>query len=209
MALHLVTLSARMPDSPAAHLTDETVAAYLERVLPISERSEIDRHLGDCDDCRARVALAGHVLQTAPREHSYWRRLALPGLAAAAVLAGVLLLSRPAAGPVTPSEIRGAGQESSMPAVHIVGPLRGASIATDALRFIWSGVGSEALYQVTVSAADGQMLWSTRTADTISAPPPELLRQLRPGQRYFWRVDALLPTLRSVTSADQPFQISR
>jgi hypothetical protein len=52
------------------------------------------------------------------------------------------------------------------------------------------------------------MLWTTRTSDTIAAPPADVLQELQTGQQYFWRVDALLTSLRSVTSSDQRFRVS-
>jgi hypothetical protein len=76
------------------------------------------------------------------------------------------------------------------------------------LRFIWSSQEANALYQLTLSASDGKMLWTTRTSDTIATPPADILKKLQPGQQYFWRVDALLTSLRSVTSSDQRFQVS-
>lgn len=199
-----------MTDSSSpTHPTDETVAAYLEGLLPPPDRTVLETHLGACEYCRARVVLASRALETAPsRRFPVRRRPMLVALLAAASLAGVLLLSRSAAGPVARSEIRAAEQEAVVPAVRIVGPRRGTTVEPATLRFIWSALAPDALYQVTVSAADGRMIWSARTADTIAAPPREVLRQLQPGRHYFWRVDALLSNLRSVTSADQPFQVS-
>ncbi|HEX6432812.1 MAG TPA: hypothetical protein VFZ87_01150, partial [Gemmatimonadales bacterium] len=127
--------------------------------------------------------------------------------ALAASIAGVLLLSRQSpTGP--PSELRGAEQEVTQPALRVVGPLRGSSVNPATLRFIWLSLEPNALYQVTLSAKDGKMLWTERTADTVAAPPDDVRRQLERGQQYFWRVDALLTNLRSVTSSDQRFQVS-
>jgi Putative zinc-finger len=212
MALHLAASAAYMIDSSSPdHPTDETVAAYLESVLPASERALLETHLRGCEYCRARLMLAGRALHTAPRTLSGARRLrrTMVGLAAAASVAGILLLSRPAERPVAePSEIRAAELEADAPALRTIGPRRSATVDGDTLHLIWASLGPDVLYQVTVSAVDGKMLWTERTTDTIAAPSGEMLQQLRPGQRYFWRVDALLPTLRSVTSGDQPFQVS-
>jgi putative zinc finger protein len=211
MPLHLAIAGADMADSAPGHPADETVAAYLESTLSASDRALLESHLGDCEYCRARLVLAGRALETAPRplSEARRRRSMLVGLAAAASLAGILLLSRSAAVPTSqPSDLRATDQEVSLPALRVIGPLRGDTVDAEALRFRWSGMGSDALYQVTLSASDGRMLWTERTADTIAAPPAEILRQLQTGQPYFWRVDALLSTLRSVTSGDQPFQVS-
>ncbi len=196
-----------MTDSSApTHPTDETVAAYLEGILPASDRTGLETHLGGCEYCRARLGLAARALETAPRPRAQLRRPLIVA-ALAASIAGVFLLSR-SSPPVTPSEVRGAEQEVTQPAVRVVGPLRGATVNPATLRFIWSTLEPNALYQVTLSAKDGKMLWTARTADTVAAPPDNVLQQLQRGQQYFWRVDALLTNLRSVTSSDQRFQVS-
>lgn len=193
--------------STASHPSDETVAAYLEGVIPRAERASLETHIGACEYCRARLALADRALETAPRRRApiYWRPMVAAALAAS--LAGVILLSR-SVPPVTPSETRGAEQEVAQPSVRIVGPLPGATVEPAALRFIWSPLEPDALYQVTISAGDGKMLWTARTADTVATPPADVRHRMQPGQSYFWRVDALLTNLRSVTSSDQRFSVS-
>jgi hypothetical protein len=211
MALYVTLPTTTMPDSstPADHPTDETLAAYIEAVLSSADRSWVNAHLGECEYCRSRLVLASHALETAPAPRA--RRPLVPlaaGLLAAAGLAGVLLLSRsvvqpePAAPPV-----RGA-EETRLPPLSIVEPLRGASVNPRRLRFVWGSVSSDVLYQVTLSAADGRVLWTDRISDTVVAPPAAILRALQPSQLYFWRVDALLPNLQSVTSGDQRFQVA-
>jgi Putative zinc-finger len=194
--------------SDPTHPTDETVAAYLEGVATQAERASLEKHLDDCEYCRARLVLAGHALDSAPRARSQMRWKPIVAAALAASLAGVLLLSR-SAPEASPSPVRGSSQEVAQPAVRILAPLRGTTVAAATLRFVWSTQEPDALYQVTLSAADGRMLWTSRTADTAAAPPAEVLRDMQPGQPYFWRVDALLSNLRSLTSSDQRFQVSR
>ena len=211
MALHVTLLTTTMPDSstPAAHPTDETLAAYIEAVLPSADRFEVNAHLGDCEYCRSRLVLASQALQTAPALRS--RRRLMPvaaGLLAAAGLAGVLLLSRTAVAPEPASSPVRAAEETSLPALRTLVPVRGTSVDPDKLRFVWAPVSRDVLYQVTLSAADGRVLWSGRTGDTVAAPPPATLKQLKPGSGYFWRVDALLSNLQSMTSGDQRFEIS-
>jgi hypothetical protein len=86
--------------------------------------------------------------------------------------------------------------------------MRGTAVDAGRLRFVWRSISSDVLYQVTLSAADGQVLWTGRTSDTVATPPPATLQQLESGQAYFWRVDALLANLQSVTSGDQRFEVS-
>jgi hypothetical protein len=203
-----LSVSDDMTDSfTPPHPTDESVAAYLEGVAHEAERASLENHLGDCEYCRARLVLAGRALVTAPHPRAQVRWRPLVAAALAASLAGVLLLSR-SAPQVTPSTVRGSSQELAQPAVRILAPLRGTTVDAATLRFIWSPQEPNALYQVTLSAADGKMLWTSLSSDTSAAPPKQILRQLEPGRPYFWRVDAILTNLRSVTSSDQRFQVS-
>jgi hypothetical protein len=209
MALHLTTQIAHMPHSSSAdHPTDEAVAAYLEAALSPGERAQVEAHLGDCEYCRSRLVLASQVLETAPPSRTQRRVFPLAaGLLAAAGLAGVLLLSRSAVEQPSSSPVR-AAEEMSLPPVRTLGPTRGTAVDAGRLRFVWRSISSDVLYQVTLSAADGQVLWTGRTSDTVATPPPATLQQLESGQSYFWRVDALLANLQSVTSGDQRFEVS-
>ena len=128
MALHVTLLTTTMPDSstPAAHPTDETLAAYIEAVLPSADRFEVNAHLGDCEYCRSRLVLASQALQTAPALRS--RRRLMPvaaGLLAAAGLAGVLLLSRTAVAPEPADSPVRAAEETSLPALRTLVPEAG------------------------------------------------------------------------------------
>jgi hypothetical protein len=211
MALHVTLPTTTMLDSPTpeAHPTDETLAAYIEAVLSSADRDQVNAHLGECEYCRSRLVLASHAIQTAPAPRTGRRHVRLAaGLLAAAGLAGVLLLSRSVVQPEHPAPSIRAVEETSLPPLSILRPLPGASVDPRRLRFAWGSVSPDVLYQVTLSAADGRVLWSNRTSDTLVEPPAAILHALQPGQRYFWRVDALLANLQSVTSGDQRFQVA-
>jgi hypothetical protein len=201
-----------MPDSPtpANHPTDETLAAYIEAVLSSADRDQVNAHLGECEYCRSRLVLASHAIQTAPAAPRTRKRHVplAAGLLAAAGLAGVLLLSRSAVQPEPAAPPVRAVEETSLPPLPTLEPLPGASVDPRRLRFAWGSVSPDVLYQITLSAGDGRVLWSNRTGDTVVEPPTAVLHALQPGQRYFWRVDALLANLQSVTSGDQRFQVA-
>jgi len=198
-----------MPDSsvPGDHPTDEAFAAYLDQVLSPSERAEVNAHVGDCEYCRSRLVLASRALQSAPVLRRRMYPLAA-GVLAAAGLAGVLLLSRSAAHPDPNSPAMRTTEETSPPPLRTLAPAGTASITPARLRFVWAALAPDAIYQLTLSAADGRVLWTTRTGDTVITPPVAALHQLTPGQSYFWRVDALLSSLQSITSGDQRFQVA-
>jgi|tagenome__1003787_1003787.scaffolds.fasta_scaffold20807479_2 hypothetical protein len=211
MAPHVTLPIATMPDSstPTDHPTNETLAAYIEAVLSSADRDQVNAHLDECEYCRSRLVLASHALETAPAPRP--RRNLVPlaaGLLAAAGLAGVLLLSRSAVQPEPAAPPVRAAEETSLPPLSIAEPLPGASVDPGRLRFVWGPVSPDVLYQVTLSAADGRVLWTDRISDTVGVPPAAILRALQPGRLYFWRVDALLANLQSVTSGDQRFQVA-
>jgi hypothetical protein len=212
MAFHLRLWVPGVADSSpvTTHPADEDLAAYLDGILSTADRVRLEGHLSGCEYCRSRVALAVHALKGAQhgRRFSRWARVALAAVAAAAALSGVLLLTRRAVRTAPPIEVRAPEPEAGTPALRIVQPSRGSTVAPSELRFVWRSLGSDVLYQVTVSAVDGRTLWNARTSDTVNVPPPEAVRRLEPGQNYFWRVDALLSNLRSVTSGDQRFEVS-
>jgi hypothetical protein len=211
MAPHLTIQKLDMPDSstPSVHPTDEAVAAYLEAVLSPAERTQVDAHFGDCEYCRSRLILASQALETAPAPRRSRRIFPVAaGLLAAAGLAGVLLLSRTSVQPQSSSPQIRAAEETSLPPLRTLGPLRGTAVDPGNLRFMWASISPDVLYQVTLSAADGRVLWTERTSDTVITPPATALRRLQAGQPYFWRVDALLANLQSVTSGDQRFEVA-
>jgi Putative zinc-finger len=195
-------------DNASPHPEDGDVAAYLEAVLPDQERVAFEAHVADCEYCQARLALAGEAVATAPRVNR--RRLLYPAalIAAAAGLAAVLLVpggtvERPAG-----SEFRSTSESTATQQLHIIHPPRGGLILTNAPELSWSGLGTDALYQITLSTSAGAVLWSERTSDTTATLPAPIIDRLRPSERYFWRVDGLLPNLQSVSTGDQPFSVA-
>ena len=195
-------------DDAPHHPSDGDVAAYLEAVLPERERVALEAHVADCEYCQARLALAGEVVGTAPRTNR--RRLLYPAalIAAAAGLAAILLVPSRTADQPRQSEFRTPAEGTAGQRVHIIQPSRGGSIRSESPQLIWSGLGTDALYQITISTADGSVLWSEQTSDTTVALPVTVVGRLRSGERYFWRVDGLLPNLQSVTTGDQPFSLA-
>jgi hypothetical protein len=193
------------------HPSDEEVAAYLERVLSASRRASLQAHLADCDHCRDRLMVASEIQRTVPaaRRPVRWRPLGLAAAAVAAVLTGILLLPRFAAREAgNTAEFRAPAQEMEARELPTHAPARNAVVHPETLRLTWSGAGKDATYHVTLSAADGEVLWSGKVTDTSVALPAMATTRLRSGQRYFWRVDALLPDLRAITTGEQSFRVS-
>jgi hypothetical protein len=145
---------------------------------------------------------------TAPRANR--RRLLYPAalIAAAAGLAAVLLVPSRTVDQPAGNEFRSSNESTATQQLRIIHPARDGVIRTDAPELTWSGLGTDALYQITLSTSAGAVLWSERTDDTTATLPATVVGRLRKGERYFWRVDGLLPNLQSVSTGDQPFSVA-
>jgi predicted anti-sigma-YlaC factor YlaD len=190
--------------SPLRHLTEGELAGYLDRDLSATERQSVERHLDECDLCRAElVAVAGLVdgwnasdarsePPSVPGRFSKrrpWRRsMGLVGLAAAAALAGLLLVVP------GPEPLADGGWDRERIGTEGVAPLRthapsdAGTVSRHDLRFTWADHGTDS-YRLTMTAEDGGLVWSVTLADTMAVPPDTL--QLEPGARFFWYVDAM------------------
>lgn len=77
------------------HPDPERLASYIERSLHPAQRSEVEAHLADCEDCRRVVMDSADLLaEEQPRSRKY-NVYALGGLAAAAVLIFAVWTLRP------------------------------------------------------------------------------------------------------------------
>lgn len=187
------------------HLTEGELAGYLDQDLSNEGRQGVERHLEECDECRAELlAVAGLVdgwnageardepeaLPPAPRatRRRWGAPLGLVGLAAAAALAAILLV-----GPGTDLAVEN-GRDLERFSAEGVAPLsthapRDAGVVgRDELQFVWADHGTDS-YRLTITAEDGALLWSVSLADTVATPPASL--ELERGARFFWYVDAM------------------
>ena len=181
------------------HLSDADLLAWRDQG---AGRDRVIDHLAVCDDCGARYA---EMIRTRPaganptvlrpdafvgRGRQAWRdanarswRWAAAGLAAAAALALVAVVDRPAARPAGRSEapiVRG----GSLQAIEPVGDARLP------LTFRWSSPVEASSYRLEVSDATHVVYAGTTPGDTLEAPPA-LASRLAPGARYSWRIVAL------------------
>lgn len=185
------------------HPPSEAVAAFLDGGLPPRERAELAAHLDECPECRHETVQAARLIRPVPapplRPPAVWRRRAWAGFAAAAAAAGVLLLS-PGPAPV-PEALEVRGLET--PLLRAETPADGAVLRTPAATFVWSSAGEGVLYRFTLSDETGRVLWTTQLRGTRIALPADAVHTMRPGAVHFWRVDALLPDLHSMSTGDR------
>ncbi len=194
-------------DTPVdSHLSTEDVAAYLSRAVSDEERRRVERHLVQCGPCCDELVAHGYRLSEGRR--SPWPLVASAGLAAAAVLAGVLLLG-PRLGVLLSDEepvFRGAQapvEETLRPAIEAVAPEDEGAVAKDSVVFVWHPVDADALYSLTLTDGEGSLIWRGTTRDTLLALAPDV--RLRDGDQYYWYVDALLATGESPSTGVRRF----
>jgi anti-sigma factor RsiW len=180
------------------HVTDTELAAYLDRTLTPSERDRVEDHLAGCPDCRQQLLETKKLLERVRRP----RTLLVGGaLAAAAVL--IFLVVRPESGTTDQHTLmRSDGAAGPLVAY---GPL--GTTASVGLKFVWSAAPDRESYRLNVSRMDGQPVWSSSGTDTMAILPSSVV--LRPNERYYWVVDALLSDGTSRSTGLREFGIAR
>ena len=173
------------------HATADTLAALAEGNVAAVPASELD-HVAECAECRSQLAMLSQTLEdpdvaaelrtlearAIPRSS----RLSLPwlgGLAAAAAAAIVLV------GPIRSRETA-THRESAITtteAPRALAPIEAASPG-DSLR--WTTLPQADLYRVRIWNAEGVVVWSAETRDTVAVLPP----MLTPATQYLWEVRA-------------------
>ncbi|MFQ5889475.1 MAG: zf-HC2 domain-containing protein [Gemmatimonadota bacterium] len=198
--------SGTLGNEETVHVTTEEIAAYLERSLSNAEQATIEAHLTECALCREDVAQAWDLIHPkAPRKRWLY---AIPPAAAAAVVAFLLLAGPRSAGPPEPTwetrqRTERASEREAVASIAPVTPLPEAPVDPDRIMFTWRGIGGQPSYTLTLTAENGEAMWTAGTSDTSLVLPPDI--RLEPGRLYFWYVDALLADGRSATSGLQSF----
>jgi hypothetical protein len=190
------------------HLDTDLVAAYAEHRLGREERRVVEAHVAECPECRRELADVVRLLRPARAR----RRLlvALPALAAAAVLSVVMVPRQPSANAVVeaPRLRPGDGTVAEhVASLAVVAPAADAPVAGAGLRFTWAGAGADALYTLTIADTTGRALWRTTTSDT-SVTVPDTVALGTPGTHHWW-VDARTAAGREASTGIRSFQLAR
>ena len=191
-----------------AHLTPEELAAYLDGDLQAGERARIEAHLADCQACLDEVAVIDRLARAKPGRSLRPRYVqAAVACAAAAVVLFLALPDRPLN---APDELRtpATGIDSGASTLGALEPI-GVVTAEDGIILRWEAASAGTLYRIALLDSVGSVLWNAETRESSLPIPPEIRERLQPGASYFWRADALLPDLRTATTGDQPFSLSR
>ena len=190
---------------PAAHPSPEDVLALAQRSLPEARRLSLLDHVMACPDCRAEFdmlraieAAGGERTAQVRAMPSAWRRMAPLAIAAAlAVVVGTEGWRRSRADDAQVMRGDASG-------VSVVSPA-GEVAPGDPLTFAWHPVPGARRYDLEVLNADGNVVFSADTRDTVvtGARPETIL----PGAEYRWWVRAVLEDGAQPRSEPRAFRI--
>ena len=176
-------------DTPEC-LDDDTVAALADGTLDATARAAVLPHLAVCARCRGALASvaralgdAGVAREVAAAEGDGRRRfyrIAFP-LAAAAALLLVLTWPRPA-------DDGGPPHRGPPPGATAPIPIAPVGVVASASALQSPAVAGADRYRVTLSDADGRVLYERQLADTVAALPDSIV--LAAGRTYVWLVEA-------------------
>ena len=187
-------------DSESGHASSEDLAAYLSRRLSGEDLAAVERHLVECESCRAELAAAQDLLSRRKRPMQMAGAL---GIAAVAV-ALVLMLRTPQSGISPLDNVPLSRGTTPFTTISIIEPKDGAITADTAIVFRWSPSGTGAEYRITVVSEAGDAVWTAETADTRIALPTDV--RLTPGTRYMWYIDATRSGVDSLASGPISFR---
>ena len=203
-------------------LDDDAVAAIVDGdVIEPNALREAIAHLGDCHDCRNRLAAVVHLLddseiaaeidlldQRQPTVRFGRRRFyQVSAVAMPAAAAVAMLLVRPESfsfrDAVSPNAVQTSREEavSTVAAPRILSP---ATVAGSADSLRWTGVPQADLYRIRIWNREGDVVWATDTRSTALPIPRELAHD---GGTYLWEVKARTGWDRWVTSDFLEFTI--
>jgi anti-sigma factor RsiW len=180
------------------HVTDTEIAAYLDRTLTPYERDRVEDHLAGCPDCRQQLLETKELLERVRRP----RKLLIGGALAAAA-AVVFLVARPNPDVIDHHTLmRSDGAAAPLVAYGPLGTTAGAG-----LQFVWSAAPGSESYRLSVNRMNGQAVWSSSGTDTVARLPGSVV--LRPNERYYWVVDALLSDGTTRSTGLREFGVAR
>lgn len=200
----------RDPGTAAPHLDPALVAAYLDDGLAGSERSEVEAHLAECQECADELVAVHRLKPVAERAFRTPRRplrIVFAASAVAAVLAILVLRPGTESDTPIPDGLPRQRADSQRPApIHAESPTEGEEVLRGELFFSWTsdrpGGGP---YRLVVMSERGDSLWGEESMGERIAPPPTLI--LEEGRTYLWSVQAFDETGRPISSGLHAFRV--
>ena len=183
-----------MDHSSTDHLSNDELAAYLDRQLGQQRRDRVEAHLEACPTCREELAEVARLIDTAPPLAGPRRlggvRPLWVGVALAAGL-GAVVVARGGTGVGTGrgEPTRAADLAEGPSRLEVVTPKADSLVARAGLILSWHAAAAASLYRVIVLTEGGEPVWSAETEDTVLMVPAEVV--LNEGETYFWRADGI------------------
>lgn len=198
------TLSAVM--TPEEDISAEEMAAYIDDRLSSGERASVEARLAQSPDLRAELVAATRIVSAPDAAKSRrpfpWKMASALAAAAAAVVLVVVIPNRNPDSRQSPSPAERRAEAEDGGRVNLLGPRDAAVVPIASARFGWQSEG-DASYRITIADATGATIWTTLTSDTTVTVPATIT--LRPGNHYYWYVDALRIDGSSITSGPRSF----
>lgn len=188
------------------HPSAEKVAAYLDGCLPDDERRAFTDHLARCGQCRREWIAAGDLVMARRRQRrTQWLA---KSAAAAAVLAVVVAIPwKMGSAPLGVDALR-SDRSAADSAVSIVAisPAQGDTVPARDVVFAWRAHTDDSPYRLSLVDEAGREVWTHDTRDTSVSLPASV--SLTPGLLYYWYVDVLDATGRSLSTGLRSFTAS-
>lgn len=186
------------------HLSVEEIATYVDGTATRKVRARVERHASDCLECGDEILAASRDTRSAPGPSRLRIPVWISAGAVAAATGAFLLFGVGAFGDRDPAPRLRDGFDGVR--VRVLQPADGASVATPAPVFVWRPVADEAFYTFSITNDVGDVLWQGETTDTTQSLAGHLT--LRGGERYFWRVEALLPDGRTADTGAHEIEVT-
>jgi len=166
-ARYQATVAARTLTSRVDCPSPEELQALVERTGDEDKRLAVLDHAMSCEPCHRDLALLHAIHAAQPRRVTLMPRQWLLAASLLIVLAGGALLSRQFGRPVADDVTRGASDAAGVLIVAPVGPVSPGQLHT----LVWRSVPGTVRYTVEVLDAEGRVLYTTRTTDTLVGVP--------------------------------------
>lgn len=190
------------PTKDTAHIGEDELAAYLDRMLSEADRRRVEAHLSACDECRAEVITSREAVASAPslKSSSFrsWRVIA-GAVAAAAVIVATSTITRSRTDQVVERDTN-----IAVSAVKVARPADGSALGADRI-VTWHTFAPNTSYRITIADQGAQPIYSTTVRDTSTVIPQSVA--LVTGRKYFWYVDAIRADGTTATSGLKSFTV--
>jgi hypothetical protein len=191
------------------HLSAAEIAGFLDRTLESEMRSHAVAHLAECERCRDELAACARLASTAPparRTSVLWQAVA--GVAAVLLIAVVLRSGRHPDSSVGSERILSAERSAPMTSrITTLFPADTVAIARSKLRFMWKRDAGASAYSVTITDANGKLVYGIdEISDTVFTLPDTV--RFTSSTVYFWNVDAPHADGSSAKSGSVPFRVA-